>query len=421
MISSTPNGSLSVGHWLGGLWDTWEPLLEEKTGVELEGQNTPYNEYTQKLLTQLASGTAPDIISSWAGMNGEFFPSGLLAPVTDHMASSGIDMSKWNVDPMLGVGYGGELLGFPIFTSVDRIVHVNVELAEKDGLLADVPLWGTDRFDTWDWATFVDWVKAGTKITSDGTVEQYGVVVVNPPFKDMVSSLGGQLFDDEWNYDERESWLDTEPVVEALRLLTDLQLVHHVAPLPAAEAAMQGGNYLAGRALSTIQWASGSIYPEENSFPQEYFHLPPVDAKTHGEQPMYFSVNSASDKTDLAMEFLTTFCTDDDIRQLTFETSTNPPAYDPLPIIERGPESTGKKIALITLSRLAGMSSVPENTEGVVTFPGWFGRYASDFTQRAITTATEQVLLGESTVEEALAEAKQAVDAEITDAREREE
>ena len=184
---------------------------------------------------------------------------------------------------------------------------------------------------------------------------------------------------------------------------------------------MQGGSYVAGRAMSAIQWASGSIYPEENTFPQEYFHLPPVADKTHGVQPVYFSVNNASDNIELAMEFLTTFCTDDEIRQLTFETATNPPAYDPLPIVEQAPESTGKKIALITLSRLEGMSSVPENTEGVVNFPGWYGRFASAFTQRAITTATEQVVLGEATVEEALADAKQAVDAEITSAREREE
>ena len=128
---ATSSDSLSVSHWLGGLWDSWVELLEEKTGVELSGQNTPYGEYPQKLLTQLASGTAPDVMLLEAAMNGEFFPSGLLAPVGDHLASAGLDMSKWNVDPMLEVGYGGELLGFPIFTSVDRIVHVNVELAER--------------------------------------------------------------------------------------------------------------------------------------------------------------------------------------------------------------------------------------------------------------------------------------------------
>jgi len=382
-------------------------------------ERTPYGEYPQKVLTQIASGTAADLIVLEPAMNGDFLPSGQLLPVGDYLASSGVDMSKWNIDPMRELGFDGQLMGFPLQTSQDRIVHVNRELADADGLLDEAPLWGTDIYDTWDWDTLVEWAKAGTKITSGGDVEQYGLVVTNPPLKALIADLGGTLFDDDWNYDETVSLLDSEPVVEAVKRITDLTLVHKVAPLPGAEASVQGGSYVAGLAMSTFQWSTASIYPEENTFPQAYFQMPFIENKTHGLCPNYLTVNVESDDPELAMEWATTFTTDDDVRNLFFEVGSTPPAYDPLPIVEAAPEGTGKTIALIQLSRIEGMSTIPENAEGVVQYPGWSGRYASAFTQRAITTAMEQILLGDATPQEAMSEAKAAVDAEITEQRER--
>jgi ABC-type glycerol-3-phosphate transport system substrate-binding protein len=147
--------------------------------------------------------------------------------------------------------------------------------------------------------------------------------------------------------------------------------------------------------------------------------MPFIEQKTHGLGPNYLTVNVESDDPELAMEWATTFTTDDDVRNLFFEVGSTPPAYDPLPIVEAAPEGTGKTIALIQLSRIEGMSTIPENAEGVVQYPGWWGRYASAFTQRAVNTAMEQILLGEATPQEAMSEAKAAVDAEITEQRER--
>src|SRR5262245_7038550 len=67
-------GELSLSHWWGEQWAHWLPLMEEKTGIAVREERTPYGEYPQKVLTQIASGTAADLIVLEASNNGDFFP-----------------------------------------------------------------------------------------------------------------------------------------------------------------------------------------------------------------------------------------------------------------------------------------------------------------------------------------------------------
>ncbi len=415
-IDAQQNVTISLGHWWGDQFSYYIPILKQGIGIDVEEQRTPYAQFDQKLLTQLAGNTAPDVFLWDAVNNGSIFSSNVVQPFDDYLAANSVDMSKWNISPSTEVGFNGKIMGLPTFTMQDLIVHVNKALAERDNLLKDAPLWGTDNFDTWRWNDLVDWLKAGTK-SVNGVVQQYGLGDTSQGqpasiLRALIASNGGNVFDDDWNYNETKSLLDQDPVLDAAQKVVDLFQVHKVAPLPGEESATPGGTYLGKRAMAAINWSTPSVYPEANTFAQEHFHLPYSQSKVHAIGGNQLMVNIASKNIDASQEWVMRFCLDDQVRTKFLEVSSVP-AYDPLPIVAASPSGTPKTIALINLSRIANVSSLPNNAINVVTYPRWYGNKASKFTQQTIKDALNKAILGSASVKDAFAEAKRAVDAEL--------
>ena len=224
------------------------------------------------LMTSLVGGVGPDLISIDANENGQFFKSGHMLPFNDWLKAENVDMSKWASDPLLENGYKGKIYGLSLFTMHDAYVVINKELADKDGLLADAPLWGRDNFDTWDWDDFAEWLKAGTKMNSNGTFEQYGygstsngLFLIEP----RMAQLGGTKYDDDWSYEETESMSNSPAWVEAVQSVVDLNLKHQVNPSPDAQKAIQGGSFLAQKAVCASTWSTPAIWPVPNPPPKE--------------------------------------------------------------------------------------------------------------------------------------------------------
>jgi ABC-type glycerol-3-phosphate transport system substrate-binding protein len=412
--STAGNNNLALAHWMGGKFaEGFLPAMAKKSPVVVADRPTPYNDHLQLFLTQMASGNAPDIIMLDAGWNGDIYPNDLLVPLNDYIDEKKLDLGKWNMDLKQAYGFDGKILAWPLQTGQTPVVYINKEMAEADGLLAEAPLFGTDRFDTWKWDTFIDWLKAGTRIRRDGTVERYGLSYADTTgwvyLRSLVASLGAELLDDAWNYDETTSLLNSEPVLEAAQLLADAVLLHKVVPPPAVEGSIQGGTWRAKRAMTNIQWSDPGVYPEDQVFPQEEIHMPYLEKKVAAVGFNSLAINKNSKNADAAMEWLGTFNTDPDIRAVTLEILA-PPAYDPVPIIEAAADSRGKKLAQIGMSRYA--------EPDVVLFPRWNGRYAGNLIDREINSALERIYLGDQSVREAFTAAKEAVDEQIKRKRE---
>ena len=382
---ASAGGELSLSHWWGEQWAHWLPLMEEKTGIAVREERTPYGEYPQKVLTQIASGTAADLIVLEPAMNGDFLPSGQLLPVGDYLASSGVDMSKWNIDPMRELGFDGQLMGFPLQTSQDRIVHVNRGLAEPDGLLDEAPLWGTDIYDTWDWDTFVEWAKAGTKITSDGTVEQYGLGRHQPAVEGVDRRPRRHVV-------RRRLELRRDGLTVGLRTGRRGGHPDH-RPDPRAQGLPTPRCRSIG-ARRQLRRRTGNVHvpmvdrrastPKRTPSPRPTSRCPSSSTRPTGSGRT--TSPSTSRPTTPTWPWSgpprsppTRKCASCSSR------SAPPPGVRPAAHRRGAAEGTGKTIALIQLSRIKGMSTIPENAEGVVQYPGWWGRYASAFTQRPST------------------------------------
>ena len=407
---------LRFTHWWGEQFQHYIPLLEEKTGIKAVEEPSPYTGYFEKLLTQLVAGVGPDFMLLDANEFGQFWPSGTVAPVDDYLAAANIDMTKWNVPQNEENGWEGKVMGLSLFTMQDLILHVNKDLADEAGMTADLPAWGADNFDDWTWDDLVEWAKKGTKVNADGTVEQYGLAANVAGFNDLhrtlIASNGGAILDDEWNFKETTSLVNSPEAVAALQVLVDAVTVHNIAPTPDAAQAIQGGAYRAQRAVCDITWSTPSIYPENVGFEQIYAHLPFIQKRVHAFGANCLSLNAASANLEAAANWMTTFCVDDDVRAEFLQISSVP-AYDPLPIVEASPEGRPKTIALINLSRIPGMSTIPEHAEDVANYPRWYGAKASQFMRDTLAAAMQSVVIGSATLQQAMDDAKAKIDAEL--------
>jgi ABC-type glycerol-3-phosphate transport system substrate-binding protein len=413
--------SLRLSDWLGDQMDYYLPRMEEVTGIKIDHEVYAFNDY--KLMNQLASGTAPDIFGLNVSYNGDFMPYPEFYHTFDEaLERNNVDMSKWNIDPKVECGWDDKIAGLSFATSQDIIVHCNTEMLEKDGLLADAPVWGTDNFDKWSWDTFVDFLKEGTHVVNGETV-QYGMG--NTPtyanvFKEWIYDFGGSLFDDDWSYDETTSLLDSDEAMEAAMRYYDLVFTHKVAVPPELEATIAGqqqtGSYLGKFGMCTLMNSTGTIFPEEGNFPMTYFHQPFAQNRTHAIGLSMWCVYGDTKYPDAALDWLIKFQTDPEVSRLFLQHSSVP-AYDPLTIVNEAPDNNAKTIALINLSRIKGFSETPDNAEATVLFPKWFGRYAGDASQEIIEAGLQQIVSGSATPKDALAEMKAGLDAKIASGR----
>jgi maltose-binding protein MalE len=410
--------TMTMSDWWGSQFGHYYPEMQKLTGVTIDQQLYPYS--PTKLLTQIDAGSAADFFLIASQWNGTLLTEAekVLVPFDSALKSQNVDMSKWNISPTIDNGYGGHIWGLDLFVTQDVIGFVNTELAEKGGMLKDLPLWGTPSYDTWKWPQWVDWLKAGTKVTSSGKVEQYGYSAsAGYLFQPILASLGGQLMNNPWDYNETKSLFDTPEVIETVQTIANLYIKDKVAAPLGVETALGGPNssgasFLAQKALATQGWSTPSVYPVETNFPMSYIHLPYLDYKVHAVGSNSLAVNKTYSDPQVALDWIITFTTNTEVRK-NFIIWSSVPAYDPLPIVNATPAGDPKTISLINLSRVAGQSPLPNDTKNIARWPYWLGRFAPADFQNAITSVPEQVILGKATAKDACQAAAKQLNAAI--------
>lgn len=101
---------------------------------EVKVQISTFNEYPTKIVTQIATGNAPDVIMTWAQYKPKWVEQGLLLDVTDRWAASetlkgagfypaAVDAARWN-DRMYGVP----------FDYNSMVWYVNTTILDEAGL-----------------------------------------------------------------------------------------------------------------------------------------------------------------------------------------------------------------------------------------------------------------------------------------------
>ena len=241
------------GHWWGEKFDKIIPLAEEGYNMKINNEPVGWGEYWAKLPAQLAAGTAADLVMMDDQVQYMFVKEGTLLPWDPFLEMEGVDLDEWAIDLRLEGGWkDGKIYTLGLAFTLSMCLWINMELAEETGI--EPPIWGSDSFDDWGYDDWLEFWQAGTKRTSDGTIEQIGLST-NPL---SWGAYGGvyqwfKAWDAEWIDDH--FWNDTEFIgnsainVEVCEKTWDLTAKHKVCPDAAESQLVQGGYWRARKAL----------------------------------------------------------------------------------------------------------------------------------------------------------------------------
>lgn len=203
-------------------WDGLVAKFQEKyPHVNVEVQETTGDEYMTKLVSQLASGTAPDIIALENSSIARFVDNNLLMPLNDYFAKD-TEVSLDEYMPHLLDRYtvDGNVYGLPYDAQPSGMFFFNKGLFDEAGLAYPDETW------TWD-----DMLEAAIKLTKkdeSGRVTQYGVMANT--WQNYVYSAGGRIVDDIKNV--TKCTMNSEEAKTGLQFMVDLVQTHGVMPSP---------------------------------------------------------------------------------------------------------------------------------------------------------------------------------------------
>jgi len=217
---------------------------QQHANIRVRPQHIPNSNYTTKLLTMVAAGTAPDIayipdpmISKWAS-------AGWLMDLSDHFhndpeASNRMRQSYYKVqDKIVGANCGNEIV----------ILYYNKQVFDQAGL-AYPP---ATAEEAWSWEEFV-------AICQKLTIDRNGYDANSPNFEaehittyavafpqsmfyalPFIYSNGGQMASD----DGQKLLLNKPAAVDALQKMQDLVYRYHVAPTPSTLQSMPSSSFM---------------------------------------------------------------------------------------------------------------------------------------------------------------------------------
>ncbi len=400
-----------ASHWWGGFMTPSFDAAAKALPITVTEEMTPWGEYPQKLLTQMAGGVAPDMIEVDAYWFGDFWTSERLAALDDLVADR--DMTKFGVDQWLENGFNGKLYGISIFYPEQLTLWINKEMAEAEGIAIPNP--GDPDFDTWTWDDLLEALNALTKRSADGTVERYGMTMgiggLGGIGATMVYQSGGMMFNTEDNYGETEILLTTPEVIESFQLRYDLVHTHKVA-MPPSELESVGGSsraWSAERSAMTVSWGNPQNIVE-HPFVYDHLPYPYVEQKLQIYGGNCWALNKASEVLEEAFDLMWFVTTDDLWAQYRTDSFHNA-SYDTRNHIDRMPAGTNRDLAEGAVFRDPATKNPEFSGGGDGVFRArWLGEKASLRILRRMNTAEEEILLQKKTVEEALADAKAEID-----------
>jgi maltose-binding protein MalE len=181
----------------------------------------------------------------------------------------------------------------------------------------------------------------------------------------------------------------------------------------AAEEVVEGGTYRSQLAMCKL--GTSAFVDNVLDFEQYVIHLPWTTQKSHGIGANHNAANASSEHLEEAIQLVVMMATDWDMQQQYTNLAGQSP-YETVAHIEAAPEGPAKDVDLMAISRIEGMSTIPENTTPFAWRCGWYGIEPFVFRDR-MAEAMQEVLLGEKTTQEAMDDAKAEFDAHLADAR----
>lgn len=303
--SETPDdsgsGEVSEDTLVVAIWDTnQEPGITqicndftEETGIKVDVQVTPWEQYWTMLEAGATGGSLPDVFWMHSNEFARYAEYDMLLDLTDRIKESEIlDMSKFPEDITNLYNYNNEKqLAVP--KDIDTIaLWYNKTMFDEAGL--------SYPDETWTWDTFRD---AAAKLTKDDG-SQYGFSLLTDNgqagWYNVVYDMDGYIISD----DKKSSGFDQPGTIKAMEFMTDVVL-NSCPPYEMVSENTEHGLLQAGVTAMATQgsWMLAELC--NNEYIQEHCDVAvlPKDAVTGRRASIYNGLGWAADaQTDKAEE-----------------------------------------------------------------------------------------------------------------------
>ncbi len=235
---------LTLGSYVfGNVPDVYKTLVTSYTAknpnVSIDFEFADYSGFMDKLTTEIAAGTQPDIAMLIPDALPKYYARDLLMDLNDMVTAANVDQSKWYANAWLGLQFGANkhFYGVPLTWDAD-VLWYNKTIFDKAG--AKVP------DETWTYDTLVEAAKALT-VVDNGNTTQWGLGIGWEPWYQLMGMFGVDPWDSQ-NF--QKSSFDNPQVIDAVQKAADFYVKHKTTPVepPNSGLAVNGANsqFMAG-------------------------------------------------------------------------------------------------------------------------------------------------------------------------------
>jgi ABC-type glycerol-3-phosphate transport system substrate-binding protein len=213
------------------LQDLVTAFMKQNPDIPVKLDRVPYANYLDKLLTQFAAGTAPDVIFVSSENMADFYPRHLLENLNPYLEKDkSIDLKAFY--PILLKTYQifGNTYCIPRDVAPVCVVYYNKKMFQEAGIPFPKNEWTTDEF--------LDACLKLKKVDAKGNVTQWAFTedYVMPEL--WIYDFGGRFVDD--SYAPTKYLVDQPEFLAGVKFRADLMLKYKVMPTPAS-LSQQGG------------------------------------------------------------------------------------------------------------------------------------------------------------------------------------
>lgn len=224
--SAKQSGEISFMNWdvvEGTPLDTVLERFQEQTGISVNVQPAPTQDYTTRMRTLLASGSPPDVMRIDDDLVRGFAEANQLLDLTELIEQSDIDTSE----------FAEALYRFPVQLDgthpawvigvQPRVIFYNVTMFEEAGVPLPPSTWTGEGW-TWD-----DFLNTAQQLT-DADAQRWGALIYGDNAYEQTFSVNNGVEGGIYSPDGSEFTLASEQGAEAVQWVTDLACVHEVQP-----------------------------------------------------------------------------------------------------------------------------------------------------------------------------------------------
>ena len=370
-------------------------FMEKNPHIKIETMVEPWNDYFTKVQTLWASGDSsviPHVLFLWP--TPRYAAEGVLENLQPWIEKSGYDLADYWPALLESAMYEGDVYGFPRDISVD-VLYYNKDIFDEASVAYPD--------DTWTWADLLAAAEKLTVVDASGRVERYALGMEGGKYQLWVGQNKGSILDDMRN--PSKCTLTEPAAVEGIKFFADMMEKNYA--MSDANLNQAGGDaavFQSGQVAMIIQNSSrvSAFNAAGMNYDVAVAPIPEGGQRSAAAGGAAWVISAGSDNKEEAWAFLSWLQSTDGGQKLYTASGEIFPAL----------QSTARSAAFM------GQDQPPANrqaflTEGENAKVGNFGYFPEwgELDGSILGPGLQRVWAGEATVEDAVAQICQEVDA----------